>query len=179
MSFVARAACIVIIAAPSACRPDHRVVSPFGSLSGADGVSTRRYPHDAVDIAMELNEHVIAAADGVVVSVSSDSESGITVEIAHRSAPDLESAGAQYHTAYSHLSRALVSEGDQVGRGQAIGKVGIFRASGGVVHLHWSLCVAACTPQSKIDPMTRTVGCYKGAREHESSHLELTLPFGC
>src|SRR3989442_13570670 len=80
-----------------------------------------------VDFAGRRGAAVRAANRGVVALVADLYLSGTTILIDH---------GAGLVTGYFHLSRALVSVGDSVARGQLIGHVG---ASGRVTgpHLHW------------------------------------------
>lgn len=83
--------------------------------------------HMGADFAGRRGAPVRATNRGVVTLVADLFYAGRTIYIDH---------GAGLLTAYLHLDRALVSEGDTVQRGQVIGKVG---ASGRVTgpHLHW------------------------------------------
>jgi peptidase M23-like protein len=83
--------------------------------------------HLGVDLAGQRGATVRAANRGVVALVDDLFYAGRTVYIDH---------GAGLLTAYMHLSRALVTEGDTVERDQLIGRVG---ATGRVTgpHLHW------------------------------------------
>ena len=72
--------------------------------------------HDGIDIAAEAGTKVCAAAAGTVYSVYQDEMLGSTVVIRHDNG---------YMTVYSSLSEdTLVSPGDRVTMGQAIGYVG-------------------------------------------------------
>ncbi len=83
--------------------------------------------HLGVDFAGRRGAPVRAANRGVVALVENLFYAGRTIYLDH---------GAGLLTAYMHLDRALVAEGDTVQRGQLIGRVG---ASGRVTgpHLHW------------------------------------------
>ena len=89
--------------------------------------------HNGVDIAAEEGAQVCAAADGTVYTTYEDDSMGVTVVIRH---------DGGYTTTYSSLAEELlVSAGDTVKLGQAIGCVGstalIETASG--PHVHFSV----------------------------------------
>lgn len=102
-----------------------RVTSPFGRRREVNGVP--QSPHPGVDLAGAPGAPVRAANRGVVALVGDFYYGGISVYLHH---------GAGLMTVYNHLSRAAVTEGDTVARGQVIGRVG---ATGRVTgpHLHW------------------------------------------
>ncbi len=86
--------------------------------------------HSGLDIAPGNGARFVAPADGVVVLARTgfSLEGGIII-IDH---------GAGLNSAFIHLSRLMVSEGDRVEQGQYLGNVGSSgRATG--PHLHWSL----------------------------------------
>jgi len=170
---------IAAFAVLSGCHRRPAIVSTFGSLLSADGVTPRALPHNGVDIAADLGQDVISAADGMIVAVSSDAIVGTTIEIRHDTPPDAASRGAPYLTAYSHLARASVVVGERVLRGSPIGVVGLFPASAGVVHVHWQLCLALCSSATTLDPLERSQGCYSTSREYRRDRLDLTLPVSC
>ena len=99
--------------------------------------------HNGVDIAAEAGTQVVAAADGVVYTTYSDDSYGTTVVIRHDDG---------YTTSYSSLSEELlVSAGDEVQMGQAIGCVGstalVENALGD--HVHFSVTYR----DTQMDPM--------------------------
>lgn len=102
-----------------------RVTSPFGAGREVNGVW--RSTHAGLDLAGRKGEPVRVSNRGVVALVGDFFYGGISVYVHH---------GAGVMTVYHHLSRALVSAGDTVERGQVIGRVG---ATGRVTgpHLHW------------------------------------------
>ncbi|HEV2672358.1 MAG TPA: M23 family metallopeptidase [Gemmatimonadales bacterium] len=102
-----------------------RVTSPFGAGREVNGVW--RSTHSGLDISGRKGDPVRASNRGVVALVGSFFYGGISVYVLH---------GSGLMTVYFHLSRALVSVGDTVERGQVIGRVG---ATGRVTgpHLHW------------------------------------------
>ena len=102
------------------------VTSAFGSGRLFNGALTAR--HLGVDFRGALGEPVRASNRGVVALVGDFFLAGNVVYIDH---------GGGVVTAYFHLSKTLVSEGDTVARGQEIGLVGnTGRVTG--PHLHWA-----------------------------------------
>ena len=116
--------------------PDlHEITSPYGwRIHPIYG--TRKF-HAGIDIAGSgaMGKPVIAAADGVVtlVVLEDRSDAGLNVRIRH-----IDEDSKEWQTRYCHLSQILVSEGDQVVRGQVIGAVGSTGASTGP-HLHFEM----------------------------------------
>ncbi|HEY0350616.1 MAG TPA: M23 family metallopeptidase [Gemmatimonadales bacterium] len=102
-----------------------RITSPFGTARVYNGELQSR--HLGTDFAGAVGAPVQAAGRGVVAMVADFYLAGRAVYIDH---------GAGVVTAYFHLSRADVAEGDTVVAGQRIGAVG---QSGRVTgpHLHW------------------------------------------
>jgi murein DD-endopeptidase MepM/ murein hydrolase activator NlpD len=96
--------------------------------------------HLGTDFAGAIGAPVRAPAQGVVALVADFYLAGRAVYIDH---------GAGLVTAYFHLSKALVREGDTVVAGQRIGLVG---RSGRVTgpHLHWVARYGAIS----VDPMS-------------------------
>jgi murein DD-endopeptidase MepM/ murein hydrolase activator NlpD len=93
----------------------------------------RTYPvaefHEGVDLGADYGDMVRAAAAGVVAANDYDGSYGIKVDIDH---------GNGYHTWYAHLSRADVSIGQYVYKGEAIGAVGATGFATGP-HLHYQV----------------------------------------
>ncbi len=87
--------------------------------------------HTGVDFAGGIGTPILAPANGVVVYANQLELRGNTVILDH---------GLGVMTAYFHLSEILVSEGEQVSAGQAIGLGGSTGLSNGP-HLHWDLRV--------------------------------------
>lgn len=102
------------------------VTSRFGSGRMFNGTLTSR--HLGVDFRGATGAPVRAANRGVVALIGDFFLAGNVVYIDH---------GGGVVTAYFHLSKVLVAQGDTVSRGQEIGLVG---ATGRVTgpHLHWS-----------------------------------------
>ena len=85
--------------------------------------------HEGLDLILNRGSEVFAAADGVVLSVSSSKHFGRTVEIAHEGG---------YSTVYAHLESTAVKKGQQVRRGQKIAAVGMTGKSF-APHLHYEV----------------------------------------
>ena len=87
-----------------------------------------RRPHFGIDIAAPAGTRVAAPADGVVTLVHPDMFfSGGTLIVDH---------GHGLSSAFLHLSRILVEQGERVAQGQAIAEVGATGRSTGP-HLDW------------------------------------------
>lgn len=101
-----------------------------------------RAPHSGMDLKAKKGTPVRAPATGRVVLAGPLYFSGNTVVVDH---------GLGVKTLYAHLSRMLVKAGDDVKKGQLIGKVG---ATGRVTgpHLHWALKLGL----TRVDPYSLT-----------------------
>lgn len=115
-----------------------RITSGFGDGRQFNGQVTSR--HMGTDFRGAIGAPVKSAARGVVALVDAFYLGGNVVYIDH---------GAGLVTAYLHLSRQLVAEGDTVDAGDIIGEVG---ATGRVTgpHLHWIARYGAVT----VDPLS-------------------------
>ena len=105
-----------------------------GYLSGVFGNRlhpfTGRYEfHNAIDIATQLGNKVIAPADGVILVAETRDYYGKMIIIDH---------GFGYVTRYGHLSGYNVREGQRVKRFDVIGYVGTTGRSNGP-HLHYEV----------------------------------------
>lgn len=128
-----------------------------GRISGVFG-SQRIYAgepgayHSGVDVARPAGTPVVAPADGVVI-LAADAPftlEGNLLMIDH---------GMGLNSAFLHLSRIDVREGERVTRGQLIGAIGMTgRATG--PHLHWSMKWrdARIDPQMLAGPMPGAEG---------------------
>jgi murein DD-endopeptidase MepM/ murein hydrolase activator NlpD len=115
-----------------------RITSPFGSARVFNGEVQSR--HLGTDFAGAVGAPVRAAGPGVVALVADFYLAGRAIYIDH---------GAGLVTAYFHLSRSEVRQGQRVAAGQRIGAVG---RSGRVTgpHLHWVARYGAIS----VDPMS-------------------------
>lgn len=85
--------------------------------------------HDGIDISAPIGTEIYAPANGMVVKVKSNDVYGKHLTISH-------SEG--FETMYAHLSEIEVKTGDQVNKGQVIGKIGNTGLSTGP-HLHYEI----------------------------------------
>jgi murein DD-endopeptidase MepM/ murein hydrolase activator NlpD len=113
------------------------VSSPaFGRVSS--GFGFRRSPfsggisaHEGVDFSLPKGSHVFATGDGIVREVRWNPTYGLVVDIEH---------SPRIVTRYAHLSKAFVTEGERVCRGETIALSGSTgRATG--PHLHYEVIV--------------------------------------
>lgn len=85
--------------------------------------------HEGLDFAAKIGTPVFATADGVITEASRKGGYGNCIDISH---------GFNYLTRYAHLNEILVKPGDEVKRGQIIGRVGSTGKSTGP-HLHYEV----------------------------------------
>lgn len=85
--------------------------------------------HAGMDIDGQRGDEIIAPANGRIVKAAFNGGYGNVVDIDH---------GNGLTTRYAHMSKILVSEGDEVTRGMVIGHVGSTGRSTGP-HLHYEL----------------------------------------
>ena len=119
-----------LIAATPTVWPVHGAVSSGYGLrtdpfSGGTGV------HEGIDISTSRGEPVLATADGTVLASGWAGEFGRAIEILHSD---------RYVTLYGHLQETLVSEGQQIRRGDRVGLVGSTGRST-APHLHYEVRV--------------------------------------
>lgn len=85
--------------------------------------------HEGLDFAAKSGTPVFATADGVIQDAGRHGGYGNCIDISH---------GYSYLTRYAHLSEILVKPGQEVKRGEMIGKVGSTGKSTGP-HLHYEV----------------------------------------
>jgi murein DD-endopeptidase MepM/ murein hydrolase activator NlpD len=105
----------------------YRVTSNYGYRK--DPFTYRTSFHGGIDIAGNYGDPIYAAADGVVLKAGYDRGKGNYVEINH---------GRGIRTVYMHLSKRSVLSGEQVSKGDTIGKLGSTGRSTGP-HLHYEV----------------------------------------
>ena len=114
-----------------------RISGVYGSQRILNGEPRR--PHYGIDIAAPTGTKVLAPAGGIVTMAHPDMFfSGGTLIVDH---------GHGLSSAFLHLSRILVDEGDRVSQGQAIAEVGSSGRSTGA-HLDWRINLFA----RRLDP---------------------------
>jgi len=120
-----------------------RVSGAYGIRRKYNGVLAKDYYHRGVDYAGGYGSPVIAPAAGVVRLIGLERNgfliNGNIIGIDH---------GQGVTSAYLHLSRILVKEGQMVKPGQVIGAIGSTGSATGP-HLHWGLYVNG----SAVDPV--------------------------
>jgi murein DD-endopeptidase MepM/ murein hydrolase activator NlpD len=113
-----------------------RVSSPYGTRKDPNGGSTQH--HGGTDYAMPVGTPVLAAADGIVDTVTTQAGSsrsyGLYVVLKHEG----------FYTYYAHLSKVIVKVGDQVRQGQTIALSGGAKGAPGAgsstgPHLHFEV----------------------------------------
>lgn len=157
--------------------PDVVILSGYRSRAGANA-RPRLRPHAGVDLGTPVGTPVLAAADGTVSQlVDYELGCGIGVVVAH--------PGFGRWTVYCHLTRALVTTGQTVSRGQPIGLSGTSGNSANVPHVHLELCTVACAShrdgdlRGTQDPIPLIAGCFEAGRVYPVDRLALTWPLGC
>ncbi|MEO0144356.1 MAG: M23 family metallopeptidase [candidate division WOR-3 bacterium] len=105
------------------------IISNFGYRN--DPFTGEYKMHEGIDIAAPIGTPVYASANGVVIFSGYKEGYGLCVEISHKNG---------IITRYAHLSRSLVRVGQEVKRGEIIGKVGSTGRSTGS-HLHYEVIV--------------------------------------
>ena len=113
-----------------------RTSSPFGLRRFFNG--EERNPHSGLDFAVGRGTPVKVPADGVVTIVGDYFFNGRTVFIDH---------GQGFVTMYCHLDGIDVRKGQQVKRGEVLGRVGSTGRSTGP-HLHWNVSLNG----TRVDP---------------------------
>ena len=89
-----------------------------------------KFPHYGIDYANKIGTPVIAPQSGKVTLIQLDNYySGLTIFIDH---------GKGINTAYLHMDKAFVKQGDTVKQGQKIGTIGTSGRSTGP-HLDWRI----------------------------------------
>jgi murein DD-endopeptidase MepM/ murein hydrolase activator NlpD len=105
------------------------VSSPFGVRVSPFSHSLRM--HEGVDFSLSRGSSIYSSAFGKVVNVERSSTYGLFIDVEHN---------GRLVTRYAHLSRALVTPGQPVSRGQVIGLAGSSGRSTGP-HLHFEVLV--------------------------------------
>lgn len=118
------------------------VTTQFGTARSYNG-GPPSLNHSGEDYGAETGTTVWAAAPGVVAFAGELTVRGTSIIIDH---------GAGVFTAYHHLSRIDVAQGQFVGQGDNIGAVGMTGLATGP-HLHWELIVGGVN----VNPVSWTI----------------------
>jgi murein DD-endopeptidase MepM/ murein hydrolase activator NlpD len=120
-----------------------KINDEFGARQNPFGGSASEF-HPGLDISGEKGDTVIAPADGVVLKSGWSNGYGNMIEIDHNNG---------LTTRYGHLSQIETTVGEEIKRGQEIGKVGSTGRSTGP-HLHYEVRVEgeAVNPHSYLPP---------------------------
>ena len=94
-----------------------------------DPITGQRAHHAGLDISADRGLPVLATADGIVVRAERMGNLGRAVYVLHRFG---------YETRYGHLAEILVEEGQQIHRGDVLGRVGNSGRTTGY-HLHYEV----------------------------------------
>jgi murein DD-endopeptidase MepM/ murein hydrolase activator NlpD len=164
MGWASRAwTCAMAIIVMAGCAHDGPVILRRFQLSSPPPVGDRS--HYAVDIAADVGDQVLAAADGVVSGVSFQPGAGFTVVLVH---PHLDRA-----TLYKTLRSVAVQRGATVRRGQSLGEVGYPPEAGYQVHVHWAMFAG----RHQIDPLAAGVDCVTNVPR--DNRARLVYPVRC
>jgi murein DD-endopeptidase MepM/ murein hydrolase activator NlpD len=128
----ADSAALLLAIVPSAVPVDGGRITSAYTPRRFHPILRRVRPHWGVDIAAPAGTEVRAGGDGVVLDVSRNATYGLVVDVSH--------ANGKYITRFAHLSVVLVREGEEVRRGDPVGRVGSTGLSTGP-HLHYEVFV--------------------------------------
>jgi murein DD-endopeptidase MepM/ murein hydrolase activator NlpD len=115
---------------------DGKISTRFGFRRIINGIP--KNPHSGVDVAADEGQDVYAPNNGVVAMVDDHFFSGNSLILDH---------GQGIYTMFFHLSKILVTEGQQVKKGDVIALVGSTGRSTGA-HLHWGVRIQG----ARVDP---------------------------
>jgi murein DD-endopeptidase MepM/ murein hydrolase activator NlpD len=154
-----------------------QVLSAYRSYAGANQ-HARLQRHAGVDFGGPLGSPVIAAAEGTVANlIDWPPGCGLGIVLSH--------SEFRRFTVYCHLQKLLVRAGQEVARGEIIGRMGTTGNAVGVSHVHFELCTSACTSHADgdlwgtADPLKLSAGCFDPARPYPVGRLTLTYPVPC
>jgi hypothetical protein len=172
-----RAACVLFcclfLAACSACGPFPGCKAYGGRVMGGEGRSA------GIDYDAPVGTPVIAAAAGVVEAVAAGGPAdGLAVTLRH----------VRFRTRYAPLSRAVVTPGRRIARGELLGFSGVSDNHGRAGEAH--LLFALCRPEGDCRLLSETMNpadfwledspqCFDPARDYSGAGEALTLPLAC
>lgn len=147
----------VVVAVITGCAHEGPVIMRRFHVAGPPPVGDRS--HYAVDIAADIGDPVLAAADGVVSRVSFQPGAGFTVILFH---PHLDRG-----TLYTTLRSVAVRRGATVRRGDTLGEVGYPPEARYQVHVHWAMFAG----RSRVDPLAAGADCVTKVDKNDRSRL--------
>lgn len=148
-----------------------RVSSSYGARTDPYDESLGTRQHKGIDIAAPIGTPVYAATDGKATTRTGVRGYGNLLEI----------FGKQFLTRYAHLDSFGVSSGDNVSKGQVVGRVGNTGRSTGP-HLHFE--VRSVTTKEDIDPASvmkipgKTIEKHHIAQSSTPSNMEVVSKDG-
>ena len=150
-----------------------RILSYYGDWTGVLGCC-RPAPHGGIDVDAAKGDPVIAAADGVVTGFIEGNGCAI---LGHRMGDTFS-----WWTLYCHMDEIDVKPGQEVKRGEVLGKAGTTGMARGVPHVHFELRQGQ--PGRRVDPLPFIVGCFDpvktySAPDEGNPRLVLTYPVRC
>jgi murein DD-endopeptidase MepM/ murein hydrolase activator NlpD len=162
------------------------IVMPAGAPSIAQGFrgntkENNPSAHVGLDIVATIGTPVLAVAPGEVKVVNGyDPMSGRRIVIDHGK----DRSGTVYSTRYFHLVSQLVKTGDQVKRGQIIGRVGATGLLASYPHLHFELHRGdgfgqAVNPHEYWLDGPGRVTCFVPDTSVQASQFRMTYPVKC
>jgi len=169
----------LILAVAPACQ-DGAILAKYGSAMPEFPDQCEGGRHPGVDFRAPTGSSVLASANGVVLSVRTTKSGGGVLLIWHEE--------FDRYTAYAHLDWPLTPPeiGEEVVRGQIIGRVGMFRNSGSSPHVHLELCMEPCVwghPSCYLEgtenPLRNSDGCFDEEAVYSEHLLVLTYPVPC
>jgi murein DD-endopeptidase MepM/ murein hydrolase activator NlpD len=122
-------------------RSGHSITSRFGVR--IHPITGKNRQHNGLDIRGNIGDKVISAQSGKVINASYVDGFGRMVEV--------ENNNSNLRTRYAHLSKILVTVGQEVKPGDLLGKVGSSGASTGP-HLHFEVREIRDGRWTSIDP---------------------------
>ena len=125
---------------------DHTPSTGFGYRS--DPFTHRQRWHDGVDLGQPCGDPAWASLDGTVVDAGWAGGYGNRVVVRHA-----DRDGHSFATTYNHLAKIEVTVGDQVTRGQVVGRIGSTGRST-ACHMHFEVILDG----SYVDPMRFLTG---------------------
>jgi murein DD-endopeptidase MepM/ murein hydrolase activator NlpD len=153
------------------------ILSTYRSHNGANN-RPRLRRHAGVDFGGRLGAPVLASAEGVVTRIIDWSPGcGHGVVIEH--------SGFTRWTAYCHMQRLTVGQGQRVNRGEQIGQIGMSGNAVRIPHVHMELCTSACASHADgnlsgtADPLAIADGCFAPNKAYPRDRLVLTFPVTC